>query len=129
MSGVRMLEMHLEVADLNRAYDFYRQLLPHEKVIRWPDGQALALVMPDGTAFGLWMQGKLGIHDGQGAAHLHYAFQIDPADYDTFRRKLLDLGVEPREYEWPSGQRSLYYFDPDGHQGEFMTCDWLGLSR
>jgi hypothetical protein len=28
------------------------------------------------------------------------------------------------EYVWPSGHRSVYFFDYDGHQGEFMTTDW-----
>lgn len=128
LPGVRMLELHIEVADLDRACEFYRQLLPHEKVVRWPDGQAVALVMADGTAFGLWKQGKQGINQGQGGAHLHFAFQIDPADYDVFRDKLLKLGVEPKDYVWPGGQRSIYFFDADGHQGEFMTCDWFGFS-
>ncbi len=125
---MRMLEFHIEVADVEAALEFYQQLLPYEKITRWGDGSAVALVMPDGAAFGIWKKGKIGLFDGRGGAHLHFAFQIEPDEYEHYKQRLLDLGHSPEEHVWPSGQRSLYFFDDDGHQGEFMTCDWFGLS-
>lgn len=122
-----MLEAHIEVADLDRAFEFYKRLLPYRKEIRWSDGKAGALVFDDGSAFGIWEQGMLGIHDGRAAAHLHFAFQIEPDEYAAYKRKIAELGLEPREHTWPNGHKSVYFFDPDGHQGEFMTCDWFGL--
>ena len=123
---MRFLEMHIEVVDLEASLEFYRQLLPSVKEVRWTDGSAVALVLPDGTAFGIWKQGKKGIFDGTGAQQLHFALQIAPEEYDRCKQKLESLGVEPLEHDWGDGHRSLYFFDRDGHQGEFMTKDWLG---
>lgn len=125
---MRFLEMHIEVADLITSLEFYQKLLPSVKQVDWTDGEAAALVFADGSAFGLWVKGKKGLHDGQGADHLHFAFQIEPSEYAFYRDKLKSLGIEAIEHEWPDGHRSLYFFDPDGHQGEFMTKDWLGQS-
>lgn len=123
---MRYLEMHIEVADLQQAETFYTRLLPHKKVFRFEDGSAVALVMEDGTAFGLWLRGKSGIFQGRGAEHLHFAFQVRPEEYETMKGRLLEMGVETFEHTWPDGKLSLYFFDADGHQGEFMAKDWLG---
>ena len=124
---MKFLELHIETDDLDRALDFYTKLIPHQKVTRWKDGSAAALVLTDGRAFGIWKKGKQGLYDGRGAEHLHYAFQIDPDEYDDYLSRLKALGVEVIEHEWSNGHRSLYFFDHDGHQGELMTCDWLEL--
>lgn len=123
---MRIVEFHIEVADVDRSFDFYKHLLPYRKVIRWNEGQAGALLLDDGTAFGIWKQGTVGIHEGRAGAHVHFAFQIKPEEYDSYKTKIIDLGLEPREHTWPSGHKSVYFFDPDGHQGEFMTGDWFG---
>lgn len=123
-----MLEFHIEVHDVERSFAFYRELLPYKKELRWSDGQAGALVLADGSAFGIWKNGKRGLYDGRGGAHLHFAFQIKPDEYEAVVRKLTGMGLDPVEHTWPSGERSVYFFDPDGHQGEFMTCDWFGFS-
>ena len=122
---LRMIEIHLEVADLARAEKFYAALLSFQRISRWDDGSAIAFVFEDGAAFGLWRQGKRGLFDGRGAEHLHYAFQISRDELDLYRERLFALGVDVIEHTWPSGDTSLYFFDPDGHQGEFLTKDWL----
>jgi catechol 2,3-dioxygenase-like lactoylglutathione lyase family enzyme len=126
---MRLLEAHIEVSDLQRSLNFYSTLLPHKKIVNWSDHSAAALVLHDGSAFGLWKISKTGLHGGKGAQHLHYAFQITPGEYQTYKKRLESLSVDVVEHEWPSGHRSLYFFDPDGHQGEFMTCDWFVLNR
>lgn len=122
---MRLLEVHIEVEDLDAALEFYSALLPHRKVVRFSDSQAYALVLDDGAAFGLWQKGKNGLHGGQGAAHLHFALQIAPDEYDSYLQRLRELGVKPIEHLWSDGHRSIYFFDRDGHQGEFMTRDWI----
>jgi len=122
---MRLLEIHIETDDLERAEGFYTDLIPHRKITRWPDGSAIALVLEDGTAFGIWKKGKRGLYDGRGAQHLHFALQMAPEQYDDMKGKLEAKGIEVIEHTWSDGERSLYFFDPDGHQGEFMTKDWL----
>ena len=123
---MRFLEIHIEVADLESAEHFYATLLPHERIVRWDDGSAIAIILADGSAFGLWNKGKKGLFGGRGGKHLHFAFQITRSEVDFFKDRLVNLGVDVIEHTWPSGDLSLYFFDPDGHQGEFMTKDWLG---
>ena len=122
---MRMLDMHIGVRDLQSAVAFYSALLPHVKIVTDTDNKQKFISLEDGSAFGIWEAGYHGLHDGLPAEHLHFAFQIKPDEYDTYRDKLETLGVDVIEHEWRDGQRSLYFFDADGHQGEFMTKGWL----
>ena len=105
--------------------EFYKKLLPHKKIIGSPDSDQVFLVFDNGSALGLWKKGAIGLHNGRGAEHLHFAFQIKPDEYIDYKNRLEALNVEVLEHSWSDGHRSLYFFDPDGHQGEFMTKDWL----
>lgn len=125
---MRILEIHLEVTDLEKSLDLYSKLIPHKKITRWKDGSAAAIVLHDGTAFGLWKKGKQGIHNGRGGVHVHFAFQIDSDELGKYRQLLLGCGLKPLDYDWPNGTKSIYFFDYDGHQGEFMTGDWTDFS-
>ena len=122
---MRMLEFHLECADLERSVEFYTRLLPYSRVV-WngPHDPQAFIILNEGTAFGLWKEGTRGIHDGRAGAHIHWALQIAPDEYFDFKLRIEELGCTALEWEWPDGAKSVYFFDADGHQGEFMTCDW-----
>lgn len=126
---MRLLEVHIEVEDIQRSLDFYKSIIPHNKITDWKDRSAAAIILNDGTAFGLWQKGKRGLFDGRGGEHVHFAFQIKPDEYSEMIGKLTALKVDYKEHNWPNGQHSVYFFDPDGHQGEIMTCDWHDLSN
>lgn len=126
---MRLVESHIEVADVQKSLDLYAKLLPHNKILRWADGNAGALVFDDGSAFGCWKKGTRGIHNGQGGEHLHFAFQIKPEEYDHYVALIASCGLEPLEFVWETGHKSVYFFDYDGHQGEFITGDWLALNK
>ncbi len=122
---MRLLEIHLECADLEASIRFYRSLLPQARLL-WDgvdDPQAF-LVLPDGTALGLWSTGTRGVHEGQGGSHVHWAMQVKPDELPGIADRLASLGVKPLEWAWKDGARSVYFFDRDGHQGEFMSKDW-----
>ncbi len=123
---MRLLEVHLEVADPQASLKVYSALIPHAKIDRWDEDTAIALILENGAAFGLWKTGKAGIHGGRGGKHVHFAFQIRPDEYDACKALIVAAGLKPLEHVWPNGGRSVYFFDADGHQGEFMTVDWLG---
>ena len=120
-----MLEIHIEVANLKSSFELYSKLLPHSAVTWWEEKDAVAFVLEDGSAFGLWEKGKKGIHAGRGAEHLHFAFQIEPEEYESYKIRIESAGLTPLEYLWPEGHKSVYFFDYDGNQGEFMTADWF----
>lgn len=122
---MRMLEIHIGVKDVKKSVAFYSELLPHIKIIDDEEKKQVFIVLEDGSAFGIWEEGYHGLHKGLAAKHLHFAFEISPDEYDLYKSKLEKLGVDVIEHSWTDGERSLYFFDADGHQGEFMTKDWL----
>lgn len=87
------------------------------------------MLLNDGSAFGCWKIGTTGIHNGRGGQHVHFAFQIDPAEYEHYVDLIKSSGLEPLEHVWETGDKSVYFFDDDGHQGEFITADWIALNQ
>lgn len=118
---MRLFEIHLEVDDLERSLAFYQAIMTHQKLHWWMDRSAVALVLEDGAALGLWKKGKRGRFDGQGGRHVHFAFSVTLMEYDQYKSRLQAAGVELFEHQSENGHRQLYFFDPDGNQGEFNT--------
>ena len=121
---MRIIELHIEVKDLKKSLELYKQILPHKRVEFFPDKKAVVLVLEDGAAFGLWEKGRVGVHNGRAASHLHFAFDIPADQLDNYKQKLQDLGLEVMEHSWGEDWNSIYFFDFDGHQGEFITGGW-----
>lgn len=96
---IRLLEIHIEVEDLKRSLEFYKRLLPHKKIIGSSEEDQVFMVLSNGSAFGLWKKGTRGLHDGRGAEHLHFAFQISAGEYDEYKTRLESLGVEALEHD------------------------------
>jgi catechol 2,3-dioxygenase-like lactoylglutathione lyase family enzyme len=102
----------LAVADLERSFAFYEDLLGFRPAAIWNTGAYLSLG-------DLWLCLSL---DGKRAAiaepdYTHYAFDIAQHDFAVFRARLLDAGV----VEWRQNKSegdSFYFLDPDGHQLE-----------
>ena len=125
----KLVETHIEVEDVEKSLKLYQQLIPHKKCLKWADGKVSALVLDDGSALGIWKKGHRGIHNGRGGRHLHFAFQINEKEYETYKNKINSLKLEPLEYEWESGHKSVYFFDYDNHQCEFITANWIELNN
>jgi catechol 2,3-dioxygenase-like lactoylglutathione lyase family enzyme len=119
-----MLEFHIGVENIEKSLELYTKLLPYKEISWWKDRSAVALILEDGSAFGIWHKDKIGSDGGRPGKHLHYAFQINPEEYDHYLNLVKNLGLQPIEHQWPNA-RSIYFQDFDGHQGEFMTADWL----
>jgi catechol 2,3-dioxygenase-like lactoylglutathione lyase family enzyme len=99
----------LAVSDLSRSFDFYSRLLNFKPEAIWETGAYLSLGE-------LWLCLSLGPTDAS-ASYTHYAFTVQQADFDAFRRKLLESGV----VEWQPNRSegdSFYFLDPDGHRLE-----------
>ena len=126
---MKLIETHIEVEDVEKSLLLYKKLIPHKKILQWADGKVAALVFDDGSAFGLWTKGHKGIHDGKGGTNVHFAFKIDENEYKDYKDKIIKAGLEALEYEWESGYKSVYFFDYDGHQGEFITGNWIELNN
>ncbi|MBD3233608.1 MAG: hypothetical protein GF315_07775 [candidate division Zixibacteria bacterium] len=123
---MKLLEIHIESTDVNKSVEFYKKLFDYDRILELNDSNQVVFILGNGCAFGIWKKGFKGLYDGRGGIHLHYAFQIAPEKYDTYKSRLQTNGTQVYEHDWGDGSRSLYFVDPDDNQGEFMTKDWLG---
>jgi catechol 2,3-dioxygenase-like lactoylglutathione lyase family enzyme len=120
-------ELVLEVVDLAAAEAFYSGLLGLPVVERWPDRDAIWLMAGDRTRIGLWRP-QVGLEQGRGGVHVHFAMHIAEADYDAAVAELRAKGAEVTEHTFGAYQhsRAAYVMDPDGHLVELWTWDVAG---
>ena len=116
-------ELVLEVADLEAARAFYRDLLGFEETLygEGRDGRYWYLI-GDTARLGLWTP-QVGLAGGRGGAHVHFAFHVDDAEID---RLLGRLGRRGAEIEGPiqlGPGRAIYVTDPDDNVVEFWSQD------
>jgi len=120
-------ELVLEVVDLEASERFYSEVLGLPVVERWPDREAIWVMAGDRTRIGLWRP-QVGLEQGRGGIHVHYAMHIDPADYDAAVAALEAKGQDVREHTFGPYEhsRAAYVNDPDGNLVEFWTWDVAG---
>lgn len=132
-----ILETGLYVADVRRAAEFYQRLFGFEVIfesdrlyaLNVAGRNVLLLFLRGGTTEPLQLPGGvIPPHDGSG--EYHFAFSIDSADVDGWRKRLLSEGVAIEgEMQWPDGAVSLYFRDPDRNLAELMTPGWWKLGK
>ncbi len=120
-------ELVLEVLDLPTAERFYRDVLGFPVVERREDGERVWLMAGTQTRLGLWRP-QVGIADGRGGLHVHYALRIEDEDFDAAVERLREQGYDPEivDFEDDGRGRSLYVSDPDGNVVECWTWDVSG---
>jgi catechol 2,3-dioxygenase-like lactoylglutathione lyase family enzyme len=123
-------ELVLEVVDLEASEAFYAGVLGLPVVDRWPDREAIWVMAGDRTRIGLWRP-QVGLEQGRGGVHVHFAMHIAKDDYDEAVAGLRAKGVEVAEHEFDTrpGSRAAYVNDPDGHLVELWTWDVAGHLR
>jgi len=72
----------------------------------------------------LWRP-QVGIADGRGGVHVHYAFQVDESGFGELVARLEEFGLLPEvlSSEDEGRGRAAYVTDPDGNVVEFWTYD------
>ena len=120
-------ELVLEVLDLPAAERFYRDVLGFPVVERREDGERVWLMAGTQTRLGLWRP-QVGIANGRGGLHVHYALHIEDTDFDAAVERLREQGYDPEivNFEDDGRGRSLYVADPDGNVVECWTWDVAG---
>ena len=127
MSVTGVSELVLEVSDLERAEAFYSRDLDLPVVERWPHRDAV-WVLAGNTRIGLWRP-QVGLEGSQGGVHVHFAMQIDEAEFEARVESLRAYGHEVPVHEFgplaagAPPTKSAYVHDPDGHLVEFWTAD------
>lgn len=122
VSGVS--ELVLEVVELAAAETFYAGAFGFPVVER-SEGR-IWVMAGTRTRIGLWLP-QLGIANGRGGLHVHYAMHIDDIDFDRAAARLREHAYEPEIVSFDDGRgRSLYVTDPDGNVVECWTWDVKG---
>jgi catechol 2,3-dioxygenase-like lactoylglutathione lyase family enzyme len=125
----RVIETALYVDDLERAADFYLNVLGLRRLFRdnrlqafSVGGKNVLLLFQRGASLETTRMpgGTIPPHDGRGP--LHVAFAIAAEELPAWEARLLrhEIAIEGRT-EWPRGGYSIYFRDPDGHLLEFAT--------
>ena len=120
-------ELVLEVVDLDAAERFYAEILGFPIIARWEDSGRIWLMAGHGTRIGLW-QPQLGIANGRGGVHVHYAMHLPEEHFEAAVERLRGHGYEPElvSFEDEARGRAAYVDDPDGNVVEFWTWDVAG---
>jgi catechol-2,3-dioxygenase len=124
MSGIPVTgvnELVLEALDLAAAEQFYAGVLGFPVISRSDD--RVWVMAGDRTRIGLWMP-QVGIAQGRGGVHVHYALSISETDFEPALERLRDHGYEPEVVEFEeTDSRAAYVTDPDGNVVELWTYD------
>ena len=127
MSGIPVTgvnELVLEALDLAAAEQFYGGVLGLTVVSR--SEHRVWLLAGDRTRIGLWTP-QVGIAQGRGGVHVHYAMHIAEADFESALERLRSHGYEPEVLEFEeTDSRAAYVTDPDGNVVELWTFDVAG---
>ena len=126
MTGIRVTgvsELVLEVVDLAAAERFYAEVLGLPVVERWPE-TAVWVMAGERTRIGLWVP-RVGIAQGRGGVHVHYALQLPDDAFEPALERLRAHGYEPEVHAFDANDdsRAAYVHDPDGNVVELWTWD------
>jgi catechol-2,3-dioxygenase len=121
VSGIS--ELVLEVADLDRARSFYRDVLGLEET-RYGEGREDRrwYLIGDSARLGLWTP-QTGLAGGRGGAHVHFAFQVPREALDGLLDRLRERGADVEGPVQLGADRAIYITDPDGNVVEFWSQD------
>jgi len=125
---VELFEVHLPVADLDRAIAFYRDVLGLRLAHVEPARQVAFFWIGPGenTMLGLWSVGR-----GPQSVTLHTAFSVSLADVLAAPGALRAAGITPLDsdgrltdqptvFGWMPAA-SVFFHDPDGHLLEYIA--------
>jgi catechol-2,3-dioxygenase len=114
-------ELVLEALDLAAAEQFYAGVLGFPVISR--SENRVWVMAGERTRIGLWTP-QVGIAQGRGGVHVHYAMHIAEADLDAALERLRRHGYEPEVVEFEeTDSRAAYVTDPDGNVVELWTYD------
>jgi catechol-2,3-dioxygenase len=121
VSGIS--ELVLEVSDLDRSREFYRDTLGLEETLygEGREGRYWYLI-GDSARLGLWTP-QTGLAGGRGGAHVHFALQLPREALDGIVERLRVRGAEVEGPIQLGADRAIYLTDPDGNVVELWTQD------
>ena len=124
-----ILETSVYVEDMDRAIDFYQEVMQFPKLVsderfcalEASRRQVLLLFKKGASTQPMVVQGgTIPPHDASGQTHL--AFAISAQELEPWARWLEQHRVTiESQVQWDRGGKSIYFRDPDGHLLELVT--------
>ena len=123
MGIIGIEELFLDVADLDRALDFYHGRLGIPVAMR---NEERAYLQCERSHVVLQAKGHTGRHRGGGP--LHFAFTVDEDTFDRIAEAVRDGSIFTRGPMGERGKgRALFLLDPDGNEAEVNTRYLYGV--
>jgi catechol 2,3-dioxygenase-like lactoylglutathione lyase family enzyme len=127
LRGVLETCLYHEPSQREAVERFYGATLGLERVARWPDGMAFRIgagvVLLFDRAKVAERDGPIAAHGSSGPGHACLVVAA-PGDYDAWKTRIADRGVEiTHEHEWGDERRSFYFADPAGNLLEIADGD------
>lgn len=116
LAGINHLT--LSVANLERSFAFYREVLGLTPLCRWQNG-AYFLAGDDWICLSLKPEYQANMHPD----YTHYAFSVQEDDFQTVCQLIIASGAVQFQENSSEGA-SFYFCDPDGHRLEIHVGDW-----
>jgi catechol-2,3-dioxygenase len=116
-------ELVLEVAELESARRFYRDVLGFEETLYGEGAEGRYWYLIGETArLGLWTE-QVGLAGGRGGAHVHFAFHVPDGEVDRLKQRIEAAGASVEGPIQLGPGRAIYVTDPDGNVVEFWSQD------
>lgn len=123
---LNLAEAALYVSDLDRAVNFYTQVLELPVTARFEDAGFLQ-TGPDSTLILFDLEklerrkSPIPAHGAHGRGHV--ALAVPAEEMSAWRNRLITHGVAiEHEQDWPQGTHSIYFRDPDGNSLELIDA-------
>ena len=122
-------ELVLEVADLEAARRFYRDVLGFEETLYGEGAEGRYWYLVGDTArLGIWTE-QNGLAGGRGGAHVHYAFHVADEEVDRIKARVEHAGAAVEGPIQLGPGRAIYVTDPDGNVVEFWSQDMAAYTE
>jgi catechol 2,3-dioxygenase-like lactoylglutathione lyase family enzyme len=132
MKALQILETSLYADDLERAEEFYTNVLKLQLFAREPGrhlffqcgDQMLLIFNPSKTI----KETEVAPHGSSGPGHV--AFAVPDSELDTWATRLSECGIGIEKLLcWPKGGRSIYFRDPAGNSLELASPKIWGIEE
>ncbi|MBK6266423.1 VOC family protein [Marivirga sp. S37H4] len=123
MYFTQIKETCLYIKDLERAKSFYHGKLELPIIAYVPDK---LIFFRSGTSVLLCFNPEYSKEQEVPPPHFalgkqHIAFEVKAEEYESAKKELYEKGIMiTYEHQWPTGKRSAYFEDPEGHVLEIV---------
>ncbi len=116
-----MNHITLAVADIERSFAFYRDVLGLKPLVKWDRGAYF--LVGDDAGDGFWFCLNVDSKRIPNPCYTHYAFTVSPEEFEQLSAKITNSGAQVFKDNTSPGD-SLYFLDPDDHKLEIHVGGW-----